>query len=61
MSSEFFLALSGYFLDHYEWKLLELGLKVYDQSQAHGHLKCQKLLFGWKRGIIYHIIYNTTT
>jgi hypothetical protein len=40
----------------YTWKILELGLKVYDQSQAHGHLKGQKLLFGWKWG--YHISHN---
>ena len=32
----------------YVWKFLELELKVYDQSQAHGHLKGQKLLFGTK-------------
>ena len=37
-------------------KKLELGLKVYDQSEAHGHLKGQKLLFGWKRG--YRISHN---
>jgi hypothetical protein len=30
---------------------LELGLKVYDQSQAHGHLKGQNLLFGCIQGI----------
>jgi hypothetical protein len=38
------------------WKSLELGLKVYDQSRDHGHLKGQKLLFGWKRG--YQISHN---
>jgi hypothetical protein len=38
----------------YAWKILELGLKVYDQ--AHGHLKGQKLIFGLKRG--YQISHN---
>ena len=37
-------------------QILELGLKVYDQSQAHGHLKGQKLLFGWNQG--YQISHN---
>jgi hypothetical protein len=43
------------------WHKLELGTKVYDQSQAHGHLKDQNLLFFVYNHIIYHIIYDTTT
>jgi hypothetical protein len=31
-------------LRSYVWKILELGLKAYDQSRVHGHLKGQKLL-----------------
>jgi hypothetical protein len=32
--------------DHYAWKSLDLGLRVYDSSLAHGHLRCQNQIFG---------------